>query len=115
VDFGARAGIPMTFDLTRKAESVYEMRLVQLGFLKPEKPEPMDLLLAGPHTLGVYELEMLTEDQLSKEIRLNPLPRLKLRRWGQCRGNSVISFEVKGKTEHMIFKWEFERIESPKP
>ena len=109
VDFGARAGIPMTFDLTRKAESVYEMRLVQLGGLKPEKPEPMDMLAAGPHTLGVYELEMLTEDQLSKEIRLNPLPRLKLRRWNGCRGDSVISFEMKGKTEFLIFKWEFER------
>ena len=52
VDFGARAGIPMTFDLKRTAESVYEMRLVQIGFLKPEKPEPIALLVAGPHTLG---------------------------------------------------------------
>ena len=58
---------------------------------------------------------MLTKDELSKEVRLNPLPRLKLRRWDQCRGDSVISFEVKGKTEHLIFKWEFERIEAPKP
>jgi hypothetical protein len=115
VDFGARAGIPMTFDLTRTSESVYDMRLVQIGGLKPEKPEPLVMLLAGPNTLGVYELEMLTKDELSTEVRLNPLPRLKLRRWGQSRGDSVISFEVKGKTEHLIFKWEFERIEAPKP
>jgi hypothetical protein len=114
-DFTARAGIPMTFDLRRKAESVYDMRLVQIGGLKPEKPEPLRMLLAGPNTLGVYELEMLTKDELSTQVRLNPLPRLKLRRWGQSRGDSVISFEVKGKTEHLIFKWEFKRIESPKP
>ncbi len=115
VDFGARAGIPMTFDLTRTAESVYEMRLVQVGGLKPEKPEPLEMLLAGPNTLGVYQLEMLTQDELSKDLRWNPLPRLRLRRWGQCRGDTVISFEMKGKTEFMIFKWEFERVETPKP
>lgn len=104
-DILARAGIPMTFEITRPGDA-YQLYVHTVAGFPNESKEKGATQVWGPNTLCILAGRQRAE--ATPEIAANP-PFFRLHRWNEIRNDWWLDLQVKDQKKSLKFRFEFER------